>query len=1095
VASPTTGQIRRLIRTEIQRIVRIHESDTIEVLAGDNPLQPEVKIDPGGGLTSSSGGLAISTAPAGGIVEGPTLTTDNAIALWDGATGDLLQNSGILVLDIGGAWSIRTSDAATPDAILIQPGIAATGDGPDLTLNGSHSTLGAGGDVLVKGGTQDPGASPGGGNIDLTATNARGGSGNAGGIVRLQGGTNDDGSGPAFVHVRTSDLKVDGDVYANDFFSTAAPMQFTAPSGQTIDSIVNATTVLSIAETLITANVDLDLSANSIVNVDQLNGLTVDNINNFWNGAIAETINIDVVADTAAVYLELEASGGGDLTCIFAGDEFILDCTPAQSVVLTEGSGGGQLNYVYITKDSGDVLTLEASTVGWPDEPHCPVATVMAQDAADVGIDGAMKVHAWTDHLSSTDGNGHLSHLNKKLRENAVWKSGVAPSDITAGQISTTAGVVFQLHEHTMPARDMSSSDGDATWVVNDNATPFKRVTDIDNGGIDSLSDGTAITNNRYVNLVLIGVVSEDEADCKLFWTLPSGDYTSSANAQADSDNTAVYSLGTDFTGTAFLIARYTTQYSTGGGGSHTQVLKTDLRGLQPSTSPGGGAITDHGNLSGLGDVDDHLLYLDLAGTRAMTGDLDMDSNDIDNARVVTAASFLSLLSAAGNNAITVTGGSNSGGTGSSVAISAGFSSGSDGDGGTVSLAAGGKHGTGTEGRVILYDHGGIEALIVTEDATPVVEITRSLNPMANVVLPSGDRIGPGSTTNLTFITDTSATLKVNNIDGLAVTDTLVTTISDVRIQGNALTVGDGSAIFEMLGTTVASGDVPNMEFVGADATSAGDGQGFRFHCGNAATVGSHDGGGFTIDLGALTVAGTMGGFLINDSAGSAVFSVTGAGVVSFAAGTNVTAAGILDMDGANIIDADNILVLDGGIIGSSANDGVVFNAGVDIVFTTNSVQALDITPTTLDGNGVLRLQNFKGMRETFVFGWNSANTSTTRFCYGPGAAIIGLAASREIQMLHPGSIVSIGLTVDVNVLGTGDTLEGRSYINSVAALVVSDTVIVANGQKSNNTAAVGTHTFVKGDSLDAARTLTGTSPGQVTTDDFTIVIEVEYSE
>ncbi len=37
----------------------------------------------------------------------------------------------------------------------------------------------------------------------------------------------------------------------------------------------------------------------------------------------------------------------------------------------------------------------------------------------------------------------------------------------------------------------------------------------------------------------------------------------------------------------------------------------------------------DHGTLTGLGDVADHLLYLDLAGTRAMTGSLDVGGNTL----------------------------------------------------------------------------------------------------------------------------------------------------------------------------------------------------------------------------------------------------------------------------------------------------------------------------------------------------------------------------------------------------------------------------------------------------------------------------------
>ena len=43
----------------------------------------------------------------------------------------------------------------------------------------------------------------------------------------------------------------------------------------------------------------------------------------------------------------------------------------------------------------------------------------------------------------------------------------------------------------------------------------------------------------------------------------------------------------------------------------------------------GSGGVTDHGALTGLAD-DDHSQYLLVAGTRAMTGDLDMDAHDID---------------------------------------------------------------------------------------------------------------------------------------------------------------------------------------------------------------------------------------------------------------------------------------------------------------------------------------------------------------------------------------------------------------------------------------------------------------------------------
>jgi len=220
--------VRREVRQAVSRI-RIIDSDSIVVLDGDHPMQPSI----------------VAGGP-GGAVLGPTLTDINAIALWDTATGDLLKNSGFSILEAD-PMVLRTFDAANPLDIIIQPGIASATDGASISIDGGHSNTGAGGTVFIKGGSQSPGSSPGGGNIDLFATNARSGDGQAGGLIRLQGGTNDDGGGPPVVNIRSSDLRVDGDVYANNFFSTAAPMNLTAPAGQTIESIIDTTPVLTVS--------------------------------------------------------------------------------------------------------------------------------------------------------------------------------------------------------------------------------------------------------------------------------------------------------------------------------------------------------------------------------------------------------------------------------------------------------------------------------------------------------------------------------------------------------------------------------------------------------------------------------------------------------------------------------------------------------------------------------------------------------------------------------------------------------------------------------------------------------------------------------
>ena len=130
----------------------------------------------------------------------------------------------------------------------------------------------------------------------------------------------------------------------------------------------------------------------------------------------------------------------------------------------------------------------------------------------------------------------------------------------------------------------------------------------------------------------------------------------------------------------------------------------------------------------------------------------------------------------------------------------------------------------------------------------------------------------------------------------------------------------------------------------------------------------------------------------------------------------------------------------------------------------------------------------------TFNFG--SANTATSRNLHfeGGGTAVMGTAAKRGIRMHYAGSLISIHFTVDINVMGTGDTLEGRILKNGASAgFAASLTGSVADGLEVSNTSALGVVTFAAGDYLLANRFLTGASPGQVTTDDMTLSLVVEF--
>ncbi|GAF71721.1 unnamed protein product, partial [marine sediment metagenome] len=328
------------------------------------------------------------------------------------------------------------------------------------------------------------------------------------------------------------------------------------------------------------------MPATSVVEVDLL--AASDGI---FNGITLDNPAFTVASDGATITASIEQSGGGDLRVIFEAGLYDWDTTPADTVSLTPGTDTVPVqNWVYLL-ESTKVLT--ASTVGWPATEHAKVGTVVCQTAATLATDGAMKVHAWTDHDKSTDDMGHIVHINAWIREQpATWQSGVVlsptvnvgPTPDTA-TVATTTGIVLQLHDHTYPAFDTSAAS--EAYVINDSVTPYTTVQDFATLLTDSV--GGSLSGRRY-NLVVWGVVSEATADCKLFVNLPDGSYGTNTAAINDAEHTSIYTIPSDYRGCGFLISRLTVRHQTTGGGQWSVLQNEDLRGLYPSTSPGGGA-------------------------------------------------------------------------------------------------------------------------------------------------------------------------------------------------------------------------------------------------------------------------------------------------------------------------------------------------------------------------------------------------------------------------------------------------------------------------------------------------------------------------
>jgi len=324
----------------------------------------------------------------------------------------------------------------------------------------------------------------------------------------------------------------------------------------------------------------------ALVDINPLSN--TDTVINFWNGSILEDHGITVISDGVTVSCTLEKSGGGDLNLFFNGGFTSFDATPTASVNLSAGSDTiPTLNYVYIPESTG---LLTASTSSFPATQHVPVATILCQSAATVQTEGAYKVHAWTDHISTSNDQGHLSDINRWIRnQNATWLSGIVPTFSGTGTgtvgLSSTSGVILQLHEHAFP----TFTDPANIFVVNDSVAAYTEITNIHDIDTDSLG---ATLNNSTFGLVIWGCVSEDTGDCKFYANLPSGGYGSGKPdlVRADADKYQDFSIPTEFKGTGFLVYRLVISRNAGGTAStlYTGGSGDDLRGSTPGSGAGG---------------------------------------------------------------------------------------------------------------------------------------------------------------------------------------------------------------------------------------------------------------------------------------------------------------------------------------------------------------------------------------------------------------------------------------------------------------------------------------------------------------------------
>lgn len=415
---------------------------------------------------------------------------------------------------------------------------------------------------------------------------------------------------------------------------------------------------------------------------------------NYHFGAFKEAFNALVTSDGATVTMSLEKAGGGDLTLIFTDGNTLLDCTPALTIALTAGSDTvPTFNYVYILQ-SDKILTV--STVDWPATEHNKVGVFFVPSAAKVQSDGVFVNQNINDFLNGgTESMGHGLHIAEAIRHmGARWNSGVDGNG-TTGYLTivtnvgtpdnvffkSTAGVVYQLHEHTIDAVDTSGAG--RLLVVNDSVAAYDEITDV----ADLLLDSTgASMAGKYFNLHFWGVANKTGEFAPMMVNLPSGSYNKQSDAEQDVsgfDDSSIPAAFDRESTTGFLIVRVTLRHQAASGGTWTHVSAVDIRRTAPGAVGGGsGVVTtefadnalkifdeadvtkvmafDVGGIatgtertvaaedgpmtipltSELDDLTDagdtvlhkHDIYILADGSRAFSGDVDFGGNLVDNA-------------------------------------------------------------------------------------------------------------------------------------------------------------------------------------------------------------------------------------------------------------------------------------------------------------------------------------------------------------------------------------------------------------------------------------------------------------------------------
>lgn len=387
----------------------------------------------------------------------------------------------------------------------------------------------------------------------------------------------------------TKNVNLTGDMTANAYIGDGSQL-----TGISSDLTSNDDSII------ITDNVtSKDLSYK--YNQDVLNSLS---------GTTREVPTMGIIKDGALWYVDVEATGGGDIEVFIDGMDHVLDCTTgtgaggkARSPALTLGTESQPFpNYVWVELEAGVPVLKIGPDVSQVD-PVAIFGIFTLQDDALTTQYGALYYQRTNDASShAPQFRGLVSEIAERVRilgpqifVGCASTAVLSGTGLTSVGVSIGAGIVYQLHRQNVPAYPVPNT----YIVVNDPVTAFKRISDLNEITTDALGN-PLFNNNGYWGLDLGISVSSENMGLKIYVSLPSGSYNTlnaTRNAEraiSDPLSYGGFNLPLEQLGGLVRLSRIVLGYSNSGGGTIVnaftdQSAMQDRRNWSVGSAGGGG--------------------------------------------------------------------------------------------------------------------------------------------------------------------------------------------------------------------------------------------------------------------------------------------------------------------------------------------------------------------------------------------------------------------------------------------------------------------------------------------------------------------------